>query len=75
MTANLIAICGTVLSGLLLAVVEWLKVGQAQAVGGKLEAAKVSEAAAVGEAKIAAAVVAAPATRLAVIDQLKVGAF
>lgn len=75
MTANLIAICGTVLSRLLLAVVEWLKMGQARAVGGKLEAAKVSEATAVSETKIAAAVVAAPATRLAVIDQLKVGAF
>lgn len=50
--------------------------GQRQkATGGQLEAARVTQATAAAETAIAAAEVAAPSTRLAVIDQLNQGGF
>lgn len=72
---NLWAIFGTALSGLLLVTVEWLKQGQAQTTGGKLEAAKVATVTAAAQAAIAQAVVAAPTTQIAVVDRLKNGTF
>lgn len=75
MTANLIAILGTALSGLLFAVVEWIKLGQAKSDGAKLEAGKVSAVTAGAEARIAAAVVSAPSTVAATVDALDKGSF
>ena len=72
---NAWALLGTALSGLLLVLVEWIKLGQAQATGGKLEAAKTVAVTAAAETAIAQAEVDAPTTREAVVDRLKKGTF
>lgn len=72
---NAWALLGTAVTGLLLVVVEWIKLGQAQATGGKLVAAKVTAVTANAEVAIAQAEVDAPATREAVVDRLNKGTF
>lgn len=73
MTA-LAAFCGA-LPALLTLVIEWLKLGQAQTAGAKLQAAATTAVTAQAETAIAAAEVAAPQSRAAVVDQLKAGSF
>ena len=72
---NAWALLGTAVAGLLLVVVEWIKLGQAQSAGGKLEAAKVTAVTANAEVAIAQAEVDAPSTREAVVDRLNKGTF
>ena len=75
MTASLWAICAAALAGLLATVVEWIRLGQAQSTGAKLQAASTDAATGAAQAAIAQAEVAAPSTRAAVVDQLKNGSF
>lgn len=75
MTSSLWAICASAVAGLLAMVVEWIKLGQAQSTGAKLQAASVNAVTATAEAAIAQAEVDAPATRAAVVDQLNKGTF
>lgn len=63
------------LSGAVLFLAQWVKQRQDQGVGAQLEAGKVDAVSAVKETAIAQAVVDAPKTQQAVVDQLKAGTF
>ncbi len=69
------ALFGLAVSGLVLFVANWVRLGQAQAAGAKIQAGAAAAVTARTETAIAKAEAAAPTTKAALVDRIKAGTF